>query len=472
MPVYQKLISHDLSLQKSSIDPIILNDLCNAGEADKEYIKQITTSRYSTDMVSILPSCNCGRTKGEFSNIKVKCSYCNSYVQAKTEDDIEPTVWFRKPVGVQKLISPIIWIMLKNRFKKSGFSVICWLTDTTYKTQVTQPPVLAKIVESGIQRGYNNFVENFDVIIEFLLSMKDFKLKKGRIDYLDILLKENPNAIFSDYLPMPNKALLIVEKTNVGVYVDNVIMGAIDAIEMLVGIDTMFADHNIRGRENRTAKAINKLSDFYMSFFKVQVSGKPGKLRRHIFGSRTSYSFRCVISSITGRHNYKDVEVPWCIGLTAFREHLMNRLRKQGMSLNEATGFLRSHISNYNPLLADMLDNLIAETRGGEGIVISLVRNPALLKGSLLRMRIAKFKKNPKDLTIGLSDMVCASLNADFDGDEVNIAISLDNEMADAYYPLEPMFSVVALDVPNKISSLMRPPKTSVDNTSAWLARD
>lgn len=374
MPVYQKLIDFTNMFHHLSEPPIILNDLINNSEDDREQIKELITTSYSSDMISLLPSCRCGLTKGEFS-VGVTAECCNSIIKSSIEDDIEPAVWFRKPVGVSKLISPIVWIMLKNRFKKSGFSVIQWITDTTYHPITKQPPVIGKLVEAGIQRGYNNFVENFDTIMLYLFTMKEFQLKKkDQVDYLRLFIDTNRSIIFSDYIPVLNKSILVIEKTNVGIYVDPIIVEAADAIFMLVSIDINFYDQNPRVKENRTVKALSKLADFYEKFYKTNLSPKPGQLRQHIFGTRTNFSFRAVISSLTDTHSYDEIHVPWGIGLTAFRPHILNKLLKLGMDINSAIGLILGHVGKYHSTLDRLLKEIIAESPAS-GVYVNLQRN-------------------------------------------------------------------------------------------------
>lgn len=284
-----------------------------------------------------------------------------------------------------------------------------WLIDRTYRPTVKQPQVLIKLIELGIQRGYNNFVTNFDTIMNLLFSMRDFKSKRDNEDYLQLLISTKRDHIFSDYLPLPNKSMLIIEKTNVGIYVDDIIVSAIDAIEMLVAIDRKYSDVSVK--ENRTAKALDKLGDFYVNFYKTSLSPKAGQFRRHIFGTRTNFSFRAVITSLTDTHNYDEVEVPWGVGLTAFQPHMVNKLMKYGMDFNSALGMLLGHVEKYHPLLDQFLNELINESPN-KGIDIILARNPSLLAGSTLKMRIVKFKTDPRDTTIGLSILSVASLNA------------------------------------------------------------
>lgn len=374
MPIYQELVDFDYAFKTLTEPPIIINDIPNASKEDRDAINDLLTVRYSTDMISLLPSCKCGETKGEYSTGRV-CDVCGTVVKSQVEDAIQPLVWFRRPQYVSKLINPVIWIMLKNRFKRSGFNVLQWLTDTTYRSNVKQPLVIQKIINSGIQRGYNNFVEHFDDIINFLFNQKEYQIKKSvSEDYLLKLINENRNIIFSDYIPLPNKSLFIIEKTNLGVYIDPIIVEAIDAISMIVSIDKSFYDQNARVKENRTAKAISKLTDFYEKFYKINLSPKAGQFRRHIYGTRTNFSFRAVISSLTDTHVYDEIYVPWGIGLTCFRPHLINKLIKRGYDLNSAIGLLWGHIEVYHPMLDELLKELIEESED-KSIYCILLRN-------------------------------------------------------------------------------------------------
>lgn len=353
--------------------PVIVNEMHNATDEAKAKIREMIITRYNSDMLSILPTCQCGQTKGEYA-IGTECGYCHTKVLSVVDEDIEPIVWFRAPEGVKKLINPIVWIMIKNRFRRSGFSILQWICDTTYRPTVRQPKVITDLIEFGIQRGYNYFVDNFDTVMDVLFNMKDFRCKRGQIDYLQKLIEEHRDCIFSDYLPLPNKSLLVIEKTNVGIYVDPTIIGAIDAIEMIVNIDSSLSEHTVRVKENRTVKALVKLSEFYENFFKTNLSGKGGIYRKHIFGTRIHFGFRAVITSLTDAHQYDEIHVPWGIAITSLRPHVMNRLLRYGYAHNDAIGLLNGHVEKYHPLIAQIFKDLIAESKYG-GIQTLLQRN-------------------------------------------------------------------------------------------------
>lgn len=382
MPVYQELVNFNELVTQLRSPPIIINDLGNVFEDNRDYIRNLIMTHYTSDMISILPSCHCGRTKGEFA-IDVLCEYCHKPVKSIINEDIEPLVWFRAPEKVASLINPTIWHMLNQRFKKSGYSVIQWICDSTYRPNVKQPAIINELADMGIERGYNYFVNNFYDITQLLFTHKDFKMPKSRrvkTDYLYHLMQDYPDRIFSQYIPLPNKSLLILEQNYTGRWIDAIHIGAIDAIMMIAGIDNPLSDHSLRTKERRTVKALTKLSEFYYNFYKTSLSSKHGIFRKHVFGTRSHFSFRAVISSLTNDHAYDEIHVPWSVGLTAFQPHLLNKLMKLGIAQNDAIGMLYGHVYKYHPLLDKLLNELLDESPDRK-IVCLIQRNPSLLSG-------------------------------------------------------------------------------------------
>lgn len=467
MPLYHKLVDYTEIYENLPETPIIINDLSTNTQEDREYIDDLIMTRCSTDMLSILPSCRCGKTKGEYI-IGTICEYCNTPVKSKIEQDIHPLVWFRRPMGVAPLISIAVLNMLKNKFKVTGYDIIDWLIDTTYVSSKKIPPVLNAITDAGIQRGYNFFVNNFDNIMEILFSMKIFRVKGNKPDELYELIKRDRHLVFSDYIPLPNKTLFIVEDTSTGRYVDATIVDARDAINTITSIDKKFANSSSRVRENRTAKALLRLAKFYSNFAAQKISPKKGLIRKHVIATRSHFCSRAVITSITKPHKYDEIEMPWSIGLTLFRVHLLSKLMRIGFSYNGALGLLIEHVNKYHPLLDKLLDELIEEAPN-KRIPITHQRNPSLHQGSLQLMYISKFKKNPEDVTVGTPITNVKAFNADFDGDEMNNMLIIDGKMEELLKPLSPHFTIFGMESPGKFSGNIELPKPVVANISSWL---
>ena len=181
--------------------PIIINDVMESSEAEKDGLKKLIYTRYDSDLLSNLPSCECGSGENGSEtgitgqhNLGVFCNNCRTVVKSPIETTISPILWMRAPHGVAKLINPIVWTMLNQRFSKSGFKVLQWIADPSYRPQSKTPIALDTIQRAGIGRGYNYFVENFDEIMKFLFQMKDFQMQKKygqpARDYLRELLDE------------------------------------------------------------------------------------------------------------------------------------------------------------------------------------------------------------------------------------------------------------------------------------------
>ena len=476
MSISQQLVNFNKLFAQLSKTPIIINDVLESSEQEKDKLKSLIFTRYNSDLLTNLPSCECassgegenGGIVGEF-NLGVFCHNCNTVVKSPIEQTIEPILWMRAPGGVHKLINPIVWTMLNIRFSKSGFKVIQWICDTTYRPPSKVPAAIDVLQRAGIQRGYNNFVLNFDRIMSILFELKDFQLvKKGSRDYLRELLENKRDCIFSDYLPLPNKSLLIIEETSVGTYIDPIVVGAIDAIQTIASIDNSMTPTSIQTKENRTIKTLAALAEFNDDYARSGLAEKPGIFRKHVFGARLHFSFRAVISSITDKHDYDEIYIPWPVATAVLRYHVLNKLFKKGFDINKAINFLNEHARKYSPLLDDIFKEIIAESPGGK-IPCTLGRNPSLHRSSLQLVGISKVCTNVNDPTIHISILVVKGFNADFDGDALNCTLTLDNTMTREFSHLAPHKSVFDLNKTRAVSGNLSMPKPVIASISAWI---
>jgi hypothetical protein len=471
--IYLSIVQHDKEFHENTKRlPIIINDFAETSEAEKEaFNRKIFTQYDNTDLLSNLPSCECPEDTGLNGEhlLGVTCPICQSKVKSPMEQNLESIVWMRAPKGVAALINPVIWNMLSTRFTKKGYNFIHWLCDTSYKpTARVVPPELTEVINMGFPRGLNNFVANFDAIMVAFFKAKAFRVKKDEEDDLQQLLVKYRDRIFSQYLPLPNRSLLVIEKTNVGTYIDPIVTGAVDAIQTMVSIDSMLSNYSIRSKENRTIKTIVQLSAFYDDICSKSLAKKEGLFRKHVFGTRSHFSFRGVISSSTDQHGYDELALSWGIGVSVFRLHLFNKLFRRGFTPNEAIALLNHHAQIYHPMLDELFKELIAEAPG-KGIHCVFQRNPSLERGSAQAMYITSVKTDPTDPTISLSILSVVGLNADFDGDQLNGTLSIDNYTADELESLAPHKSVFDLNSPRSVSKNLSIPKPVVSTIANWM---
>ena len=412
MAVSEELVNFDLLFNQLSQSPLIINDIIETSEQEKNTLKKLIFTKYDSDVMKNTPSCDCGNIVGEY-NIDVICKNCDTPVVSGVDKELEPILWVRAPKGIKALINPTIWTQLTLRFKKANFDTIQWLTDTTYRVGPTNGAIVAELQEAGMVRGYNNFIDNFFSIIDRLLEMRSFSNKsKSTTELLPLLFAEFKDCIFCQYLPLVNRTLLVIESTTVGTYVDPLVPSAIDAILTVASIDADETRFSTRTKENRTSKFLSGLSAYYHDYVKNNLGKKTGTWRQHVYGWRSNFSFRAVVSSLTDAHEYDEIHIPWGIGITIFKYHIINKLLKRNYTVNEAFNLIYGSAKIYNKVIDDIFKELIDESPR-KGIESTLNRNPSLVRGSIQRVRITKIKTDPKINTVSFSILIVGPLSAD-----------------------------------------------------------
>jgi hypothetical protein len=93
---------------------------------------------------------------------------------------------------------------------------------------------------------------------------------------------------------------------------------------------------------------------------------------------------------------------------------------------------------------------------------------PSLLQSSSLHLRITRIKPNINDNTISLSVTVCKGPNADFDGDQMNLTLLIDEKMNNMAKTLDPHYNIVDLGY-FKVNKNLYLPSTVMPNIANYL---
>lgn len=402
MAIYQRLLDLNECHKnaKASKDIVYLNDLPNTSEAERSAIFEMLTTQYAQgDKISILPQCEQGCLRsaehlGEF------CIHCGTIVKSSIEKNVESFIWFRKPKEILSLINPQFFYMISKRFTVGGWDVIQWFTDPHYLPSVKNNITMDRIRNANIPRGWNNFIRNFDKIMNMLFSMKDFEenKKKGEIDFLKLLYERFRDRIFCDYLPAPNRSLFVFENTNIGIYRNKSTGQAISYLSVMLSIDKSLQPLSDRAKENRIAKLYQRMREYAIGHIMTELKPKPALLRRHAAACKAIFCGRLVITSTTTPAPEESIRLPWVGSMVMFRPMLINKLVNRGFSLNKAKQLFSNSIGQYNPLIHSLFKELIAEAPDGK-IWLSAQRNPSLKQGSLQSFWIFEIKTDPGDKT-------------------------------------------------------------------------
>jgi hypothetical protein len=488
MPIILDLVKFDDIYHQTNNEKIFINDIDIFSSETKEILDKIITSKYSEDNISLIPSCSCGHTQGAYY-IGNTCPVCQTTVKVSTEDNISFLVWLKQPQGIEKMLNPVICSMLDENFKigkQPALYCLRYMMQTSYKVdrRIIQSCAGANytldeyLTKYKIQRGYNSFVQNFDNIIEILFLVcykfrnrsRKFKATDEELTQdkahkvVDFVLK-NKDKIFNEYLPFPNKTIFAYETNELGTFIEKDIIGPINVIRRLTGIDISSKRQKVK--ENMIGTSLIDMSVFYREYFKKIVFKNEGLIRQQVISTRAQFSARAVITSIDGPHTYDEMHLPWSVACSLFREHLLNRLMRMGYIYRDALSLIISHIEKYNPILDQIFQEMIYEE--GNGIAVYFNRNPSLGRGSIQRHRITKIKKDVRDKTISISLLVAKAYNADLDGDEMNLTLPISKEVSDNLQYFAPHHNVLTLSGVDSFSKNISYAKPIIGTLYNWI---
>lgn len=395
---------HDAHFRSLKFKPIILNDVPAHTKKERDALRDLIITTYDqADSLDTIPSCACGELSYGY-NLGQFCNSCGTRVTSPVEQEIESTVWFRSPPGIRGLVNPLLWMILSNYFSGSNYNVIHWFCNPTMEdppeTNKKATGIMERFKRSGIPRGLNSFIDNFDNLIDVMASAVD---GKARAELVPFLIKYR-DRFFPQYLPMPSKIAFVLENTATGTLADTTMREAIDAAWTVASLDKETLG-NTRTLERKMAGMINSLSSYYKEMLGDPFSKKEGWLRNTVFGiPRMPFSFRSVIVSESGVHDYEEIKIPYAQAVTVFKVHLLNKLHARGMSHREAWRYIETHTANADPirdpLLEELLYELFREAPGGRGIWCLFIRYPTLEYMSIQALRVNGVTDNVSTLSV------------------------------------------------------------------------
>jgi len=172
---------------------------------------------------------------------------------------------------------------------------------------------------------------------------------------------------------------------------------------------------SMRRKSIATGILVSKLAALYIKYYEKFLISKEGGFRKHVYGARSNFTFRTVITASTGRHKHNEVVPPWVISVTTFRPHLLNKLIRRGYSYKQADRLLNHSIGHYSSVIEELQKELISESPYPQGIPVIVNRNPSLLQSSALMCFIPGFNTNPDIQATTLSPLIAKLPNADYD---------------------------------------------------------
>lgn len=418
--VHLEIVDYDKLYESVSDEAILLNNYDMKDEVQQKRLDSLLYTQYEGDSISTAPSCDCGHYSKKLHEGLI-CPMCGTRCLAFYNKPMRSVLWAKAPEGVLGFIQPSALLVLNSKFKLNKVEIISWLMDPTYRipngSMFPDTDFVKDLVRDlNWKRGLNELISRFDEVMDYIFTYKPMVIKGRLRPELEQFIKENKKNFFPKYLPIPNKAFFIVERTRSrGVQLDRVIHSALDACRSITSMNNTYIEPTMQIKQNRTVGISKLMAEFYGGYDKENLSAKPGIFRKQIFGGRFDFSARAVITSIHTPHKANEIHFPWGLSILMLKTLIDSKLLARGYTPKEVAKIINVGVKRYDPLLDEIIEELMEEAPD-KTLKTLFQRNPTLKHGSAQQLDFCKVKKDVTDPTISLSVLVLSEFGADFDG--------------------------------------------------------
>lgn len=392
--------------------PLYLNDFDFNKEEDRERIISLLRTEYEGNSFDTVAACECKKYRSNiYLDMGVVCEDCGHPVTKPLLDKIETKVWLRAPDKVSGFLNPAVCKVFFDRLNTKSPKVNLveyWINPDLRKEKRFKDPDntayrIACRLEAfretlGIEFGYNQFIDNIDLIINSAVERDISAIldldEQSRVHFAQFWQKYKHLAV-SQYLPIPNKITTIVESDQRDRYVNK---EKTDLDKFFFTIADMFPAYDPRSEENHElmGKNFTKLRDVMYKVMEAVLFKKKGMIRYHAGAGKLPMTGRSIITGESGVCRSDTIIVPWLYGITCYDKHLSNWLyREKGYSPLKVKEIIRSAANYRHPLVEEFFDWI--ETN--QYAVCTAGRNPSIQYLSA-RAFFIKFNRDVEDKSI------------------------------------------------------------------------
>jgi DNA-directed RNA polymerase beta' subunit len=260
--------------------------------------------------------------------------------------------------------------------------------------------------------GHDQFYERFEEIIAACAPKNNPEV--------DILLK-NKEAVFTSYIPLYSTAFRPVSKTSETKFYPKINKWFAMMVSVACRMENMVLDIE-------KIQALNYIQKCWLDavehVIKNEMSKKEGFVRSEIVGGSFTFSGRAVIT-LDISLDVDEVDLPYSMVITAYQYRLTYMLAtRYNMTLEQAYLFVNTY--EKNDIIISLLDEIMAE-----GQWVMYLREPTNNLASIVLAKIRRYKIGDDTMSVPLE--VLQALNADFDGDALDILFLLDKNLVERF---------------------------------------
>lgn len=358
--------------------------------------------------------CKCGKITGKL-NARTICPHCKTSVSYKG-DDFEFTGWIILDNYVY--IHPSFFTYLRNFIGKNEFDKIIFYDVKLDQDGNIIEKEINNVEESFFNIGLIEFYNRFDEIITFYANKHRSKPNKMTI-YNDIILKYR-DMIWQHSIPVYTTLLRPYRITDGRFFFEgnnqhyNVISSEVTVLNKKSTIPYKRKEAILYHIQMKIMKII---TDKKEGIDKI-LSGKKGIINS-LFGGKYNFMSRCVIIPDPSL-KVDEIALPYMCLMEMMKELIINNIQRM-YGCNYMDAYLRWYegLLKVDNIMVQILETIIKQNKTGRGIPVLINRNPTLHYGSIMQMYCTKIYTD--SYAMGLPLQILKPLNADFDGDVMNI---------------------------------------------------
>lgn len=437
VPLYPDIEDFNYRHDTATTQPIYLNDFDFNIEEDREKIATLLRTEYEGNSFDTVASCTCKKYRSNaYLGTKFTCDECGDPVTKPLTGKIETKVWIRPPANVSGFINPTIMevFLRKLNTKTPKVNLVEYWINKDFRNEKrfrdpTHPAfkIACKLeafrLSLNINFGYNEFVDNMDLIIRSAIEhdtngVLDLN-ERNRAHYAQFWEKFKGRAI-ALHLPIPNKITSVVESDQRDRYVNK---EKSDLEKLFYTIADMYPAYDYRSIENPEVmgKIYVRLKTMLLDVTESILFKKKGMIRYHAGAGKLPMTGRSIITGESGVCRSDTIIVPWLYGITCLDKHLTNWLYRKGYTPLKVKEIIRSAATYRHPLVEEFYDWV--ETN--RYAIVTCGRQPSIQYLSA-RGFFVNFNRDVEDKSIRIPITTVREFNADFDGDQMYLYFILD----------------------------------------------
>jgi DNA-directed RNA polymerase beta' subunit len=410
-------------------------------------------------------SCECGKTVGKFyeGTVCPKCGSTVKYVESNIDKigwvDISGAKYDSDGVVTDigngyKLVKYIPYMFLEKIIGRDNLKNIIHVPNSITINGELDADFLKESREQSPERKYwyigaTEFYEKYSEVLNYYNDLHKHP-DQGIYDFL-----KDPDDVFTDKIPVMSILLRPAMRCDDGLQMDEINNIYIRIVK----------NANILNSKVEQLKIIkdSTLETIQAEYFALnekildEIRSKNGLIRNQICGTRINFSARNIISPAAPGIGIDEISIPYLTFIELYKFEIINIVRKiKNVSLKEAERIHYEATLKFDPEIHAICQEMVNSNEVG----VLLNRNPTINIGSIYYLRVKEVKNNYTDFTMSINNCILPLLNADYDGDVLNLISIKDTEIREA---MKAVFS------PKRF---LISPNDGRFNTSLSLARD